>query len=294
MGFCNSVWSAAWSAGSESRRASQDYVKILLQGPPQLIRVLHAYRFASHHKDTLFNIHLVLDLSWDELRRSICHLRSIIGPNANEVLEVFWAASNLAFSQGLRDGSMFRDLAHGYLSVMKSMLAHKFPPCFRQVFFFVILLVSDIVGRKCLWPNTLGRVLRLCQHDDDLLQDLRQLNFASADGPVFDNFWPDDWHHIVQWLKVIFNSSRKYIIHFFFFSQTFDNPPLDLIATFKYQLDRSNRNWPGLRNTFDDFEEKWMFWGKYVRKYVLCEVEDLVQVPLDNTVIFRPGAPTLV
>jgi hypothetical protein len=61
--------------------------QILLQSSPSLIKILQAIKFLQRDGDSLlFQIHFLLDFSWDELRTSICSLRSLIHNEEDELL----------------------------------------------------------------------------------------------------------------------------------------------------------------------------------------------------------------
>ncbi|KAJ7913446.1 hypothetical protein B0H13DRAFT_2326304 [Mycena leptocephala] len=136
MFFCTYVWAAGAMEPKfkPTTRVSHNYSKIISNGHPQLVRILHAYRFAEDYADRtgmaeacLFNIHLLLNMSWDELRRTLSPLRAIIGEDKGGLGELLDFASNPTLSPELDPGSIFQDLAYGYVRVLKSILIHELP-----------------------------------------------------------------------------------------------------------------------------------------------------------------------
>lgn len=120
--------------------SEHDYGEILSQAPSQLIQILQACTITRWNNNTvhigissLASIHFLLDFSWDKLRKSICPLRKIMGKYNGKLDELFLYASNPSLCP--RPASIFRDLSHGYLRVMRSFLSHKLSWNFRQVSF---------------------------------------------------------------------------------------------------------------------------------------------------------------
>ncbi|KAJ7846807.1 hypothetical protein B0H13DRAFT_1907555 [Mycena leptocephala] len=163
MLFCD----AAWSTGIKFTRDVSTCHYALSHAPPQLMRILHAYRIATYKHNILLNIHLMLDVSWDELRKAVCSLRSSIGTNMDGLRELLNYASNPTVRPKLHSGSILIDLALGYLRVMKSILTHRLP-----------------WGFWCTYVNTVN--LWEPQFFNDVLVEWHS---------------PDDFHSIIQWLE---------------------------------------------------------------------------------------------
>ncbi|KAJ7085034.1 hypothetical protein C8R44DRAFT_721720 [Mycena epipterygia] len=234
----------AWSPPrSHVTSYDHDYGEILSQAPSQLLKILHACTITnvSDSQSSLVRTHFLLDLSWNELRKSICPLRDIMDTYDGKLDKLLTYASDPDFCP--KPASIFWELSRGCLCVMRSMLDHKLPWNFRW----------NVVGDK--W----GSVLRSCPPCDDMLRDLRELEFASAGTSLFENTYLDDFHNILQWLK------------------TFPDPPHDLIARFEHHLERKKpRYWP--EKTLDQLEEAWISWKGMVGCYTpLQEVGYVLQ-----------------
>ncbi|KAJ7118218.1 hypothetical protein C8R44DRAFT_854231 [Mycena epipterygia] len=201
----------------------QKYGEILSKVPSQLLKILHACTITESFawNSSLLRTHFLLDLSWDELRKSICLLREIMDTYDGKLNTLFTYASDPNFCP--KPASIFRDLSCGYLRVRRSCLDHKLPRNFVEMIM------------AYYW----GRVLRSCPPCDDMLRDLRELEFASAGTSPFAYTYADDFHNILQWLK------------------TFPEPPHDLIARFEHYLERRKG-----RRSNDDLEKDWISWGK--------------------------------
>ncbi|KAJ7085043.1 hypothetical protein C8R44DRAFT_821646, partial [Mycena epipterygia] len=231
---CDYIWSYQSTSSSHLISYDYDYGKILSQAPSQLLKILHSFAITQGNNGTMFvrslslvSTHFLLDLSWDELRKSICPLWKIMGKYKGKLDELL--IYNYASDSSLcpKPASIFSDLSRGYLRVMRSCLDHKWPRYFR----------SHVVGDK--W----GGVLRSCPPCDDMLRDLRELEFASTGTSLFDYTGSDNFHNILQWLK------------------TFSKRPDDLIARFEHHLERRKIDY-GSGKSFGELEEDWMSWRK--------------------------------
>jgi hypothetical protein len=142
MHLCDSFWKGVTYTSHTQPQKSYNNEEILSQASPQLSRILQGYRVmrpflpgfdAVCGLSPLFNIRLLLNLPWDEIKKAICPLRRIIGENKGELEELFYATSNPTLWQQPHSGSIFWDLARGYLRTMNSILLHRLPWNFRQV-----------------------------------------------------------------------------------------------------------------------------------------------------------------
>jgi hypothetical protein len=83
MEFCNAAWCAVYKTKFEITESQlKNCHKVLSQAPPALIRILHAYRCCNTqylNMAHLSRIHILLNLSWVELRAAILPVHTIIG-----------------------------------------------------------------------------------------------------------------------------------------------------------------------------------------------------------------------
>jgi hypothetical protein len=121
MDYCEQIWiqhrepEVTWS---DRDHCSQ----ILSQACPSLIRILQAIKFL-HPKSYshLFHIHFLLDFSWDELRKAICSLRSLIHDEEELFMKLLIVALDPTLFPVPFDLMMW-DLACGSLHVMQRIL----------------------------------------------------------------------------------------------------------------------------------------------------------------------------
>ncbi|KAF7377491.1 AAA-16 domain-containing protein [Mycena sanguinolenta] len=99
--------------------------QVLSQASPSLLRILRARTLINDddHKYLLFRIHLLLDISWDELRMAICSLRSF---RDGEIANLFSVAKESA-TNAENFGPLMLDLTRGVLHVMQKMLCDELP-----------------------------------------------------------------------------------------------------------------------------------------------------------------------
>ncbi|KAJ7875717.1 hypothetical protein B0H14DRAFT_2568568 [Mycena olivaceomarginata] len=139
---CDRIWSCPRPSCKD--KESHKYSEILSQASQQLIRVLHVYRldFTGRSLDLreeipnckfLLNIHFLLNLSWDEIRRAICPLRSIIGEDVGSLNELLTFVWNPPLPRIHQCGSIFWDIAFGYLPMVQAVRSGRLPAQFRQV-----------------------------------------------------------------------------------------------------------------------------------------------------------------
>jgi hypothetical protein len=122
MLLCNEAWhSPEFAEGQQLNRCR----KILSRASPQLMRILYAYRVSIDYspRHFLFRIHILLGLSWDELRAAISSLRTII-PDNFLLPDGSWALRELlncwdeTFLGGLDSNSVWLELAKGGLRLI--------------------------------------------------------------------------------------------------------------------------------------------------------------------------------
>ncbi|KAJ7118202.1 hypothetical protein C8R44DRAFT_790385, partial [Mycena epipterygia] len=232
------IFMLRWDKARRSTRAhlpchEHKYGEILSKAPSQLLKILHACTIIKERvywsipHSSLVGTHFLLDLSWDELRKSICALREIMDTYDGKLGILFTYASDPNFCP--KPASIVLELSRGYLRVIRSICDHKLP------WYFEVIMA-----------NTWGRVLRSCPPCDDILRDLREIEFASAGASLYDCTGSDDLHNILQWLK------------------TFPEPSHDLIARFEQHLEHRKIKYLEyeVRKTSDELEVDWISWRK--------------------------------
>ncbi|KAJ7323329.1 hypothetical protein DFH08DRAFT_1085498 [Mycena albidolilacea] len=217
MVYCQSGWTiivepTAPGKCTEIRVTEEDRdnaYQILSQASPSLIRILQAMILIQLHDrkkassyfhgvkhmihKLLFTIHIMLDLSWDELRTMICSLRPLIGNRAEwrfiKILSIVASDSTLFPPQF---DSILWDLASGSLHVFQQVLSGEMDEII--LWDFLIFIGSSLFLRSCLPSPQLLR--DLCFVEPMLMGEKSRscLNY-----------------HAAQWLK------------------TFPQPPLELI-----------------------------------------------------------------
>jgi hypothetical protein len=123
MDNCEQMWlhgrKLEGLTGSDRDRCSQ----ILSRASPTLIQILQTIEFLHYNGSSLlFQIHLLLDFSWDELKTVICSLRLLIGDEGEGLLTKLFHV--------LLDSTLFPvpfdlimlDLACGSLRLMQRIL----------------------------------------------------------------------------------------------------------------------------------------------------------------------------
>jgi hypothetical protein len=92
----------------------------------QLIEILRTLPFTS---DSLIDLHIRLNISWDELRSIICPLRAIYCEDDMEggLGALFFCASNLNLSPRSDFDSTISAIARGNLRVLKNVLSGEAP-----------------------------------------------------------------------------------------------------------------------------------------------------------------------
>jgi hypothetical protein len=123
MNYCEEIW----NEGTDLELTSSDLdhcSQILSQAFSSLMRILQAMTFIPLGLYQLFKIHFLLDLSWDELRTTICSLRPL--DNEGEGLMQKLLSVPLASTPFLVPvDSVMWDFACGSLRVMQRTLRGK-------------------------------------------------------------------------------------------------------------------------------------------------------------------------
>ncbi|KAJ7489211.1 hypothetical protein FB451DRAFT_1362173 [Mycena latifolia] len=219
MLLCDEVWSRTARA---TRRPSAQLPSINIS--PQILRILQAYHVIGTSIGIttcpIFAIHLLLELSWDELRTAICPLRTLIGEDKDSLAQ-------LLISTFVSDLTPVRsDMARGFLCLVKRIETGEVP----------MDLAFYWTARQAL-----GRHVRSCPPCPDLLRNLRDLDLALAKDVCITYLGAETFHHIVQWLK------------------TFSEPPMELIARFEHRLKGCQDSWLDV-NYFEAKWREWNDW----------------------------------
>jgi hypothetical protein len=185
-----------------------------LKRPPLLLRIFQAYILGQKLDfPNLAWIHVLLDISWVDLRLAICSLRPIVGTDEAKIRALIRLVGEHHFPE-LSIATLSSDLARGCIRFIKDVVRGRQPRLllwferFPQIFGSLIFFIRQ---RGKLW----GRFVRSSPHSTALLQDIGE--FPSFDsihqiGP--DPYHPEDYHNVLQWLKVCSNAEAKHeIIH---------------------------------------------------------------------------------
>jgi hypothetical protein len=116
---------SAWNTKVKDERPSSDYSDILSEISPQLARILFACSISPTKWDgrLLFRLHFVLDLSWDDLRATICPLRRITGDEEGRFRELRrLSLLDNTFVGRLDPNDLLLDLAKGLLRLVGAMV----------------------------------------------------------------------------------------------------------------------------------------------------------------------------
>jgi hypothetical protein len=172
-----------------------------LKRSPLLLRIFHAYILGEKRCCDLVGIHVLLDISWDDLRVAICGLRPIIGTDEAKIRALMRFVGEHHFSEP-SIASLSSELARGSICLLKDITTGRQPErlawyegCaqnIRKPDFF-------IRNSAQLW----GRFVRSSPHSAALLQDIRGFpSFDSIHKIGFGACDPGNYHNVLQWLKV--------------------------------------------------------------------------------------------
>ncbi|KAJ7445938.1 hypothetical protein B0H11DRAFT_2249115 [Mycena galericulata] len=123
MLLCEQAWNAPPTELSKIQNLDK-YHQVLLQVSPQLIRILRACKFFPIElTNILYRLHHLLDLSWDELRLTICSLRELVGEDTDRLQELFAFTLNSTLIVEHNFDSIVRDLVWGALYSIKGAIS---------------------------------------------------------------------------------------------------------------------------------------------------------------------------
>ncbi|KAF9077754.1 hypothetical protein BDP27DRAFT_488461 [Rhodocollybia butyracea] len=139
-------------------------------------------------------IRLLLDVSWDNLRITICSLRETIGKDKDMFLDLCRRLRLPSFGgEMLAWASISQDLARTCICVGKDIHAGKLKD----------VMSWSRIQNHCNWAFQ----LRLCPPCDKLLRDIEGLEPMSQLPECF----PEDVHHVLKWLETFADSPVEVI-----------------------------------------------------------------------------------
>ncbi|KAJ7248404.1 hypothetical protein C8J57DRAFT_1358131 [Mycena rebaudengoi] len=149
---------------------------------PLLLRIVHANFVVDYDGvDTpfgLLEIHFLLDVSWDDLRATICALRAV--PGALEHTIEFLSDEELPWASLMP--TVATELFCGSVHLLKGIRIGEQP---------------KYILDYCHLPW--GHLLRASPHSPELLLEVR--NFVPPFEDECLDFDPSDFHNVLQWLK---------------------------------------------------------------------------------------------
>ncbi|KAJ7741839.1 hypothetical protein B0H16DRAFT_1028325 [Mycena metata] len=190
MLVCDNVW-AMCNEPHFAMPQRSNYAHVDLLASPQLIRILRAYKLLPSYGSpgkALHRLWLMSDFSLAELRAAICPLRAIVGEGRRKLhlQELFVSAEETMVFGGWEFKSMMWDLAWCGLRAMKKVINGEIERNHG----------SSIYG----WTF----FLRACSPCSDFLPALDELADNWHGGSLAASH-VQDFHNIVQWLKVRLN-----------------------------------------------------------------------------------------
>ncbi|KAJ7290510.1 hypothetical protein C8J57DRAFT_1114502 [Mycena rebaudengoi] len=200
---------------------------------PRLLRIFHVYLLGDkwEHLD-LVCIHVLLDISWDDLRVAICSLRPIVGIDRSQIRALIRFVGEHRFSE-TSIAILSSDLARGCIRFLKDAVMG-LQPC------------RLILNCYMFW----GRFVRSSPHSAALLHDICQFpSFDSLREIEEDNCHPENYHNVLQWLKA-------------FPGLPPDTPVIDIWQHYLMDACRSDK-WLWTDNPHYDIENGWREWQNY-------------------------------
>ncbi|KAJ7874205.1 hypothetical protein B0H14DRAFT_2718556 [Mycena olivaceomarginata] len=161
----------------------------LLYKCPLLLRIFQAH-ILNDGDIGLIEIHILLDVSWNDLRAAVCSLRALRYPENIHFLRHFVARSLFPESSRL---STSLDLARGYIHLLKDIDIGRWPQNF--------------------WPQKIpwGQLVRSSPRSPELIQDIREyVHFRICHTPPMSTaYHPINYYNVLQWLKVCIGGARE-------------------------------------------------------------------------------------
>ncbi|KAJ7902291.1 hypothetical protein B0H13DRAFT_760564 [Mycena leptocephala] len=176
----------------------------------------------------LVHFHILLDISWDELRAAICTLRPFTGADEKKIVALLKCMARHLLSDA-SSRAMSLELARGSIRVLNDIRTGQQP--------------------SSLWPehHCWSRYVRASPCSLELLQDIRDfVPFKSNKYPVKYACTAQQYHDVLQWLKA------------------FPNPPQDVIEIWQNYLKAACDDWVWLRR--DDPDDEWRWWQNRLQR----------------------------
>ncbi|KAJ7220878.1 hypothetical protein GGX14DRAFT_432353 [Mycena pura] len=229
----------SWTPSDLTKRQPSSYHTEPAQVSPQLIKVIHAVTLLLNVSDSDFPIRVsvMLGISWDEMRATICPLRRILGNNKARLHDLQTCIWKQALGQRSDSNFLLLELARGGLRAVRSMVLGRW------------------VDKQLIrgWDF----FLRSCPPAHDLLEILSQFleRVMIDDNNSFFNWLAEDFHNVLQWLK------------------TFPHPPGELISRLEHRLQeaiehRNRQLSEEFWRSIVDLERKWMDWWNKHRDHL--------------------------
>lgn len=142
IAICDEVWTSFMPESDDCRNLRRTSSKIqnssqmLLRGSPQLVRILCAYRaiyclaivIHAPFDVPLFRVRLLLDLSWDELRKAICPVHTIMGTDWDGLRQLLSSRLDPGPSSNFHCDSILWDLTSSTLRLLKQVIPGEVNP----------------------------------------------------------------------------------------------------------------------------------------------------------------------
>jgi hypothetical protein len=121
MNSCEKIWFQAKEIGLEATLSDRDHCSRILSQAPSLIKILQVIKILQGNIiiAPLFQIHFMLDFSWDELRTAICSLRPLIHDKEEGLLNTLSTVALDPTIFPVHFELIISDLACGSLRVMQ-------------------------------------------------------------------------------------------------------------------------------------------------------------------------------
>jgi hypothetical protein len=110
-------------------RPTYTYSDVSFAASWQLIEILRVFAFThSAWGDALLRVHLLANISWDDLRGAICPLRATVGQDREPLQALFFFTSDLALRPHSNFDSTISAIAWGGLRMLKRIFSREIPP----------------------------------------------------------------------------------------------------------------------------------------------------------------------
>ncbi|KAJ7804339.1 hypothetical protein B0H14DRAFT_2527353 [Mycena olivaceomarginata] len=191
---------------------------------PMLLRIFHAYVWADKDSVYLREMRFLLNVSWDELRATLCCLRPIFPDGLPRLLTLSRFIHNSMTNPSTWRANISIDLASGYIRVRKLVEKGDLP--------------EYLWGRWIQW----GRFIRGSPCSAELLSSIKE--FVPPEVPYYLHtvHGEEECHDVIQWLK------------------SFPEPPLEEIRRWEMLFLEEQRNSCERNPVYqppNDYDERW-------------------------------------